>query len=60
MYRDILIPVCTIELDDQSHNQKKRQQRDELLESVCESAGLSLYRVPAKTRRAKGFVGEAL
>jgi len=46
--RDTLNPVCAIELDDQSHNQKKRQQRDELLESVCKGAGLPLLRVPAK------------
>ncbi|MAY41992.1 MULTISPECIES: DUF2726 domain-containing protein [unclassified Neptuniibacter] len=46
--RDTLSPVCAIELDDQSHNQEKRQQRDELLESACNGAGLPLLRVPAK------------
>lgn len=45
---DTLSPVCAVELDDQSHNQKKRQQRDELLESACRDAGLPLLRVPAK------------
>lgn len=45
---DTLKPVCAIELDDKSHNQKKRQQRDELLESVCKDAKLPLIRVPAK------------
>lgn len=45
---DTLKPVCAIELDDKSHNQKKRQQRDQLLESVCLDANLPLIRVPAK------------
>jgi len=45
---DTLKPVCAIELDDKSHNQKKRQQRDQLLESVCKDANLPLIRVPAK------------
>jgi len=45
---DTLKPVCAIELDDKSHNQKKRQQRDELLESVSKDANLPLIRVPAK------------
>ncbi len=45
---DTLKPVCAIELDDISHNQKKRQQRDQLLESVCKDASLPLIRVPAK------------
>ena len=65
--QDTLNPVCAIELDDQSHNQKKRQQRDELLESVCKGAGLPLLRVPAKRAYkpeelrvllAKQFAGE--
>ncbi|WP_415896900.1 DUF2726 domain-containing protein [Neptuniibacter sp. QD57_21] len=45
---DTLKPVCAIELDDKSHSQKKRQQRDQLLESVCSDANLPLIRVPAK------------
>ncbi|MDF2181880.1 DUF2726 domain-containing protein [Neptuniibacter sp. CAU 1671] len=45
---DTLSPVCVIELDDKSHNQKHRQQRDELLDSVCVDAGLPLIRIPAK------------
>ncbi|WP_415882278.1 DUF2726 domain-containing protein [Neptuniibacter sp. QD34_54] len=45
---DTLKPVCAIELDDKSHSQTKRQQRDQLLESVCSDANLPLIRVPAK------------
>ena len=46
---DTLIPICVIELDDKSHNQKKRQQRDQQLENACKEAGLPLIRVPAKS-----------
>lgn len=45
---DTLQPVCVIELDDKSHSQKKRQQRDQLLDGICEEAGLSLLRFPAQ------------
>ncbi|MCP4597508.1 DUF2726 domain-containing protein [Neptuniibacter sp.] len=45
---DNLKPVCVIELDDKSHSQKKRQQRDLLLENVCKDAKLPLVRVPAQ------------
>ncbi|GGB86459.1 hypothetical protein GCM10011352_10450 [Marinobacterium zhoushanense] len=45
---DDLTPVCAIELDDASHKQSKRQQRDELLEKVCGQVGLALVRVPAQ------------
>lgn len=43
-----LTPVAVIELDDKSHNQKKRQKRDELLKSICKQAGLPMLQVPAK------------
>ncbi|MGH1463162.1 MAG: DUF2726 domain-containing protein, partial [Neptuniibacter sp.] len=43
-----LQPACVIELDDKSHSQKKRQQRDELLESICREVELPLVRVPAQ------------
>ncbi|WP_415899100.1 DUF2726 domain-containing protein [Neptuniibacter sp. QD48_11] len=45
---DTLKPVYAIELDDKSHNQKKRQQRDQLLDNVCQDSNLPLIRVPAK------------
>lgn len=45
---DTLQPACVIELDDNSHSQKKRQQRDELLESICREVELPLVRVPAQ------------
>ncbi|WP_027858247.1 DUF2726 domain-containing protein [Marinobacterium jannaschii] len=43
-----LTPVCVIELDDKSHNAKKRQQRDQFLGSVCKDAELPLIRFSAK------------
>lgn len=45
---DTLQPACVIELDDKSHSQKKRQQRDQLLESICREVELPLVRVPAQ------------
>lgn len=43
-----LAPVAVIELDDKSHQKSKRQQRDEMLEGICEQVKLPLVRVPAQ------------
>lgn len=40
--------VAAIELDDKSHQQRKRQQRDDFLEAVCAHSELPLIRVPAQ------------
>ncbi len=40
--------LCVIELDDKSHNSKKRQERDAFLEGACDAAGLSLIQIPAQ------------
>lgn len=40
--------VCAIELDDKSHQQGDRIERDQLLENVCQSALLPLIRFEAK------------
>ena len=45
---DNLSFVCAIELDDKSHNTKRQKDRDELINSACESANLPLVRFPAK------------
>ncbi len=45
---DDMAPVAAIELDDVSHKQSKRQQRDQFLEKVCSQVGLPLLRVPAR------------
>lgn len=40
--------LCAIELDDQSHQARKRQQRDAFVGTVCETIGLPLIRIPAR------------
>jgi ssDNA-binding Zn-finger/Zn-ribbon topoisomerase 1 len=41
--------ACAIELDDGSHNSKRRHERDEFLKEVCEAAGIRLIQIPAKS-----------
>ena len=43
-----LSPICAIELNDSSHNSKKRKERDSFLELACSSAGLPLVQIKAK------------
>ena len=45
---DTLQPLMGIELDDASHQREERQQRDELVDSVFQTAELLLVRVPAR------------
>jgi ssDNA-binding Zn-finger/Zn-ribbon topoisomerase 1 len=45
---DDLSVICAIEVDDSSHNSKKRQQRDEFLRGVCNASELPLIQMPAK------------
>lgn len=40
-------PKLAVELDDKSHAKAKARQRDRLIESACQSAGLPLLRVKA-------------
>ena len=40
--------LVAVELDDKSHNQKKRQERDQFVEGVFQAAEVPLARVPAK------------
>ncbi|GAB1263032.1 DUF2726 domain-containing protein [Aurantivibrio plasticivorans] len=44
---DTLSVLAVIELDDKSHSNSKRAERDRFLDSACSSAGLSLYRFKA-------------
>lgn len=46
--KDDVSIICVIELNDSSHQSKKRQVRDEFLRGVCESASLSLIEISAK------------
>lgn len=57
---DDLTPLCAIELDDASHKQNKRQQRDELLERICGQVGLPLVRVSAQRGYQVGEIRELL
>ena len=41
-------PLMGIELDDQSHQRKDRQERDELVENVFKAGNLPLVRLPVK------------
>jgi ssDNA-binding Zn-finger/Zn-ribbon topoisomerase 1 len=47
--KEDLSVACAIELDDASHNSKRRQERDEFLKKVCEAAGVPLIQIPAKS-----------
>jgi len=42
--------LCAIELNDSSHNSKKRKDRDKFLEGACESANLALVQISAQAR----------
>lgn len=42
-------PLCGIELDDASHRREDRQQRDEFVNRVFQTAGLPLVRIPVRT-----------
>jgi hypothetical protein len=42
-------PRVGIELDDASHDRRDRQQRDDFVNTVVNTAGLPLLRIPAKT-----------
>lgn len=43
-----LTVVAAIELDDKSHQQRKRQERDSFLADLCKAAALPLVQVPAQ------------
>jgi hypothetical protein len=43
-----LAVVCAIELDDQSHQERKRQARDAFLVGLCQAVSLPLIQVPAR------------
>ena len=40
--------ICAIELNDKSHNNKQRKERDAFLEKACKAASLPLIQIPAK------------
>ena len=46
--KDDLSVVAVLELDDKSHRQRKRQERDAFLVGLCQAASLPLIQVPAQ------------
>ena len=48
--------VCVIELNDKSHNQPKRQQRDEALRAICKDVNLPLIEITAAMQYDTGAV----
>ncbi len=52
--------VCAIELDDKTHAQHKRKDRDQFVESVCAAMKLPLLRLPAKRGYGVEFVRAAI
>jgi hypothetical protein len=40
--------ICAVELDDRSHQARRRQERDAFLEGLCEAVSLPLLRIPAQ------------
>ena len=57
---DDLSVVCAIELNDKSHQQKSRQERDEFLRSACRSAGLPLITFDARHAYSPAEVSSAI
>lgn len=53
-------PMLAIELDDQSHERKDRQQRDSLQDQVFRSAGLPLVRIRARAQYSVEEIASAL
>ena len=52
--------VCSIELDDKSHNSAKQKTRDAFLEKACKSANFPLIRFPAKATYSVTDIRESL
>lgn len=40
--------VCVVELDDKSHNQRKRQERDAFLVGLCQAISVPFVQIPAQ------------
>lgn len=58
--KDTLAVACVVELDDKSHQQRKRKSRDLFLASVCKAASLPMYRIPAQESYSTREIREGL
>jgi len=47
---DSLAFVAAVELDDRSHRQARRRERDAFVDALCDHIGLPLLRIPAAAR----------
>ena len=47
--KDDLSVICAIELDDRSHQKRKRRDRDAFLDGLCQAVSLPLLHAPAKS-----------
>lgn len=44
--RESMRPLLFIELDDSTHQQRDRQERDRFVDKVCKSAGMPIHHIP--------------
>jgi hypothetical protein len=58
--RDTFKPLLVIELDDASHRNPQRQERDYRKDRILEAAGLPILRYPAKGNYNTGEVARAI
>uniref|UniRef100_UPI002B1D49D1 DUF2726 domain-containing protein n=1 Tax=Pseudomonas oryzihabitans TaxID=47885 RepID=UPI002B1D49D1 len=58
--RDDLAVHAVVELNDRSHLQRHRQQRDRFVRAVCEAAQLRLVEIPAAARYSARAVRDAV
>jgi predicted RNA-binding Zn-ribbon protein involved in translation (DUF1610 family) len=58
--RKTATPLLGVELDDRSHNQEKRQERDSFVEKVFEKALLPLERIPVQLAYNPGEINSRL
>lgn len=58
--RERLAPVLAIELDDSSHRQKRRQERDAFVDEALTAAGLPIWRVTCRREYAVRALAEQM
>ncbi len=52
--------LCAIELNDSSHNSKKRKERDRFLEGACQSANVPIIQIAAKATYSIGEIQQSI
>lgn len=59
-HTDTLKPIIGIELDDKSHQQSSRQERDQFVDSVFQATGLPIVHIPARRAYNTNDIAELL